>query len=624
MRRTSVVFILLACAALSASHAQVSVTGTGNVGVGSMSGGTINIGLTKAELEAALKARGAEQTRLMRKLADDLNAAAATLSSQSSTKPPADDFNATIVHGFLATVVGKKVPEGDWPRVFNELANQFFEAGSRIAATPVTSDAIKALVTAADAARIAGDYDKADAQLEMAEKQAIKDAADRKAQWRESNRQAASLLASRGSLALLRLERRKGAELLQRAFEQRADDVTSEVFGWLIEASDTWMIFGDSVSALRALVRARDAGLTKAAADPGNSQWQRNLSVSHQRIGNIEQARGNLAAALTSFQTGMVIAQKLAAADPGNSEWQRDLSVSHNKIGDIEQAQGNLAAALTSFKASIAIAQKLTAADPGNSQWQRDLSVSHDRIGAIEQAQGNLAAALTSFQAGMAIHRKLAAADPGNSQWQRDLSVNYDLIGKIERTQGNLPAALTSFQAGMATAQKLTAADPGNSEWQRDLSVSHDNIGDIEQAQGNLAAALTSFQAGMAIRRKLAAADPGNSQWQRDLSVSHNKIGDIEQAQGDLAAALTSFQAGMAIRRKLTAADPGNSEWQLDFVISCWKVGNPKGNFLKSGERRAILVRGLNTLEALEKQGRLALRAARWPTMFRKAITDLK
>ena len=166
--------------------------------------------------------------------------------------------------------------------------------------------------------------------------------------------------------------------------------------------------------------------------------------------------------------------------------------------------------------------------------------------------------------------------------------------------------------------------DLGHIEWQRDLSVSHNKIGDIEQAQGDLAAALTSFQAGMAIRRKLTAADPDNSEWRRDLSVSHDKIGDIEQAQGNLAAALTSFQAGMAIRRKLTTADPGNSQWQLDFVISCWKVGNSKGDFLKSGERRAILVRGLNTLEALEKQGRLAPRAAGWLSMFRKAITDLK
>ena len=39
----------------------------------------------------------------------------------------------------------------------------------------------------------------------------------------------------------------------------------------------------------------------------------------------------------------------LAKADPGNAGWQRDLSVSYNKIGDVLVAQGNLPEALKSL-----------------------------------------------------------------------------------------------------------------------------------------------------------------------------------------------------------------------------------------------------------------------------------
>ena len=39
---------------------------------------------------------------------------------------------------------------------------------------------------------------------------------------------------------------------------------------------------------------------------------------------------------------GLAIADRLARADPGNASWQRDLSVSYNKIGDVLVAQGNL------------------------------------------------------------------------------------------------------------------------------------------------------------------------------------------------------------------------------------------------------------------------------------------
>jgi hypothetical protein len=46
--------------------------------------------------------------------------------------------------------------------------------------------------------------------------------------------------------------------------------------------------------------------------------------------------RGNLVAALTSYQASLAIAARLAEADPDNAGWQRDLSVSHNKIGDVQ------------------------------------------------------------------------------------------------------------------------------------------------------------------------------------------------------------------------------------------------------------------------------------------------
>ena len=90
--------------------------------------------------------------------------------------------------------------------------------------------------------------------------------------------------------------------------------------------------------------------------------------------GKVEQ--GDLAAALRSYQASHDIFARLAEADPGNAGWQRDLSVSHNKIGDVQRAQGDLAAALRSYQASHDIFARLAEADPGNAGWQRDLALS--------------------------------------------------------------------------------------------------------------------------------------------------------------------------------------------------------------------------------------------------------
>ncbi len=68
--------------------------------------------------------------------------------------------------------------------------------------------------------------------------------------------------------------------------------------------------------------------------------------------------------------------KQLAARDPNNAEWQRDLSVSYNKIGDISAARGDRDGALKAYKDGLDIAKQLAARDPANVVWQTDLVVS--------------------------------------------------------------------------------------------------------------------------------------------------------------------------------------------------------------------------------------------------------
>ncbi|MBO0765801.1 MAG: caspase family protein, partial [Hyphomicrobiaceae bacterium] len=310
-----------------------------------------------------------------------------------------------------------------------------------------------------------------------------------------------------------------------------------------------------------------------AKSDPGNAQWQRDLSVSHELIGTALQAQGNLPAALDAYRASFAVRERLAKTDPSNAGWQSDLSVSHISIGDVLQAQVNLPGALERYRASLAIREHLAKADPGNTQWQRDLSVSHNRIGAVLQAQGNLPGALESYRAGLATAERLAKADPGNAEWQRDLTVSQDLIGDVLQAQSHLPGALESYRAGLAIAERLVKSDPGNAGWQRDLSISHERIGDVLVAQRNLPAALDAYRASLAIREHLAKTDPTNAGWQSDLSASLSRIGAAQSAQRNFAEALESYRASLTIAEGLAKADPGNAQWQRELSASHERVG---------------------------------------------------
>ena len=90
----------------------------------------------------------------------------------------------------------------------------------------------------------------------------------------------------------------------------------------------------------------------------------------------MQSAQGDLPAALSSYKQGLETAEKLAARDPANTNWQRDLSVSYNKIGDVQSAQGDLPSALSSYKKGLEIREKLAARDPANTQWKTDLVIS--------------------------------------------------------------------------------------------------------------------------------------------------------------------------------------------------------------------------------------------------------
>jgi tetratricopeptide (TPR) repeat protein len=58
--------------------------------------------------------------------------------------------------------------------------------------------------------------------------------------------------------------------------------------------------------------------------------------------GDALQTSGNLAAAFKDYQASLAIRDRLAKSDPGNAGWQRDLSVSLNKVGDVLVAQSSM------------------------------------------------------------------------------------------------------------------------------------------------------------------------------------------------------------------------------------------------------------------------------------------
>ena len=130
--------------------------------------------------------------------------------------------------------------------------------------------------------------------------------------------------------------------------------------------------------------------------------------------------------AFKPYSAGLVIIDLLARSDPRNADSQRELSVSYEKIGDVQVAQGDLTGALTSYRDSFAIIDRLVTARPKNAEWRRHISISYDKIGEVQHAQGDPIGALTSYRSSLAITHHLARSDPGNVSLQFDLGITNE------------------------------------------------------------------------------------------------------------------------------------------------------------------------------------------------------
>jgi len=331
---------------------------------------------------------------------------------------------------------------------------------------------------------------------------------------------------------------------------------------------------GDLPGALRQYRASLEITQRLASAAPADAQLQRDLAVSHDKVGDVIFAQGDAAAALVEYRAARNLREALVAKDPDKAEWKVELAISHDKIGTVALTQGDAPAALAEYRVSLAITESLAAKDPANVARQRDLAFSHNAVGNVLFKQRDLPAALAQYQKSLAIVEPLAAKDPDNAEWQRALSVSHNKLGNVMFTQKNYVGALYEYRADLVISEALAAKDPSNAGRQADLSVTHNKIGNTLLAQNNASGALAEYEASVAINAALVARDPTNADRQRALSVAHNKAGDAQATSGDKAGALRNYHAAKKIIATLAAKDPTNAELQVDVSVSHQRIGD--------------------------------------------------
>jgi tetratricopeptide (TPR) repeat protein len=138
----------------------------------------------------------------------------------------------------------------------------------------------------------------------------------------------------------------------------------------------------------------------------------------------MQRALKMLPEARESYRARLAIMVTLTEQDPENTGWQRDLSVSYAKVGDVQVADGQFAEAAQSYQQSLSILESLIKREPENAQWQEDLVLTYDRIGETAQRQQQWDAAAKAFGQSIELSRAHLNQQEVSPNWVRDFTLD--------------------------------------------------------------------------------------------------------------------------------------------------------------------------------------------------------
>jgi tetratricopeptide (TPR) repeat protein len=290
-------------------------------------------------------------------------------------------------------------------------------------------------------------------------------------------------------------------------------------------------------------------------------------------FGQALRIQGHLSEALTAYQATLSIFQDIATRYPADAVLQRQLAVTHLRLGDVYDAQTELGRALEAFRESSRISQTLSDHEPSNPRRQREAATTYIRVGDILQQQNQLDEARKMYSAGLRIFQRLVEAEPENEDWQRDLAVTYWRAATLYAADHLNEEARQALNESLRIHKHLLSQNANHARRQGDLAIGYSQIGFFEKEQGQDAIAQTAFSESYRILRQLVTRDPSNTEWRSQLAGACFGLSQLLLRQKELAEAQEKQEESLQLLRDLSVQNPANLQLQSAVAVGLVNVG---------------------------------------------------
>jgi len=290
---------------------------------------------------------------------------------------------------------------------------------------------------------------------------------------------------------------------------------------------------------------------------PPAASISRALAVNLSRIADEQEMRGDATNALISYNAAHQLMLGLADDAMGDVDGLRDLSVSHDKMGDILLGREDRDGAMDHYKESLAIREDLMVAHPLK-LMPSDLVASYQRVAQACLAHGDTSEAVPLLQKALVLCDQMVAQHPDDPSLGRAQSLCHERLGDAYARLGDHTKAMAAYQETLAIVESLIVLQPNSTELHFRIAMVKGRIADSLRAQGHHSDALDALEAGREALKKLTLVDPLRAEWRSNLAVCEVRRGDILVQQADYAAALVAYEASLNALQPLLDGDARN------------------------------------------------------------------
>jgi tetratricopeptide (TPR) repeat protein len=283
-------------------------------------------------------------------------------------------------------------------------------------------------------------------------------------------------------------------------------------------------------------------------------------------VGQIEDSRGDLDAALTAYTQAAATTKEQLRRDPSNAQRIFDHAQSVFYVGDIAFRRGDLSAARQGFTDYLHLAEQLVASDPNKGAWQLELAYATSNLGALNYSSGDFSAAIVFFERSTEARRLLHEQSPDDESVALAYAYALSWLALAEVDRGEFARAIADLEKQLGiyrpllerSAEDFRALDPA--------AVAEKRLAEAKLAAGDLIGAGEAIERALAISARLLAQDPTNMAWRLYASRTYCTASLIAALQGKKDKELEAADRAMQMAVDVRAADATSIEAQSAYA----------------------------------------------------------